>query len=114
MLDGETCLIELSGLAAPNAEEAADTSPFLPERIQVIRDRIREHRPRLVVMYGLDQRSSYEQIVQDQFPPEPVPFFCEGPTLLVLTPHPVSRIREGNEYWTRLGSKLRNHPCHSR
>jgi hypothetical protein len=107
MLDGETCLIELSGLAAPNAEEATDTSPFLRERIQRIREKIREHRPRLVVMYGLEHKTSYEQIAERQFPAEPAPFFCKGPTLLVMTPHPVSRIREGNEYWTRLGSKLR-------
>jgi hypothetical protein len=112
-------VIELSGLAAPNAGAAIDTSAFLRERIQFIRERIREHRPRLVVMYGLGQRPSYEQIGENQFPPEPDPFFCKGPTLLALTPHPVSRIREGerylgNEYWTRLGLKLRNHPCHSR
>jgi len=114
MLDGETCLIELSGLAAPNAGEATDTSPFLPERIQVIREKIREHRPRLVAMYGLDHRSPYEQIAESQIPPEPDPFFCKGPTLLVLTPHPVSPIRGGNDYWIELGKKLRNHPCHSR
>lgn len=113
MLEGETCVIELSGLAAPNDGEAMDTSTFLQERIQVIRQIIRKHRPRLVVMYGFAQRHSYEQIAENQFPPEPDPFFCKGPTLLALTPHPVSRIRDGNEYWTRLGLKLRNHPCHS-
>jgi hypothetical protein len=119
MLDGETCVIELSGLAAPNAEEATNTGPFLPERIKVIRERIREHRPRLVVMYGLEQRPSYEQIAEAKFPREPAPFFCKGPTLIALAPHPVSRIRVGdkyvgNDYWIELGKKLRNLPCHSR
>jgi hypothetical protein len=119
MLDGETCVIELSGLAAPNAEEATDTSPYLPERINVIRERIREHRPRLVVMYGLDHRPPLEQIAEAKIPREPAPFFCKGPTLIALAPHPVSRIKVGdkyvgNDYWIDLGKKLRNHPCHSR
>jgi len=110
MLDGETCVIELSGLAAPNAELALDTRAFLPGRIEHIRGRIRQHRPRLVVMYGLTQSKSYEQIAGLSFP-DPDRFFCSGPSLLVLTPHPAAPSKEGNAYWTRLGSKLRNHRC---
>ncbi len=40
-LEGETCVIELSGLAAPNMMEAEDTTPFLQQRIDVIRYRLR-------------------------------------------------------------------------
>src|SRR5258708_1309949 len=119
MLDGETCVIELSGLAAPNTGEATDTSAFLRDRIPVIRERIREHRPGFVVMYGLGQRPSYEQIAEAKFPREPDPFFCKGPTLLAMTPHPVARIKVedkyvGNDYWIELGKKLREHHCISR
>ncbi len=118
-LDGETCVIELSGLAAPSLKEAADTRAFLSGRIEFIRQRIRDNPPKLVVMYGKGQRASWERIAGSEFPPEPAPFVFIKKTALVFTPHPVSRIREGNrylgnEYWTRLGLKLREAaPCHS-
>jgi hypothetical protein len=117
MLDGETCVLEVSGLAAPNMNEAEDTAPFLPHRIDVIRNKIHDHRPKLVVMYGLKQKSSWEQIAEGEFH-EPDRFFCKGPTLLAMTPHPVSRTNMGkkyvgNEYWTVLGQKLRDHRCKS-
>jgi hypothetical protein len=113
MLDGETCVIELSGIAAPNQQEATDTSRFLPERIELIRQRIRDHQPKLVVMYGHEQRESFEKIAGRPFPPEPDPVLSDGPTTLAFTFHPVSRICErgkylGNQYWTRMGKKLRD------
>lgn len=117
-LDGETCVIELSGLAAPNMMEAQDTTPFLRQRIEAIRNRIRDHRPKLVVMYGKEKKPSWEQIAEREFPCEPTPFFCKGPTLLAMAPHPVWPIKVGgkyvvNEYWIGLGQKLRDHRCKS-
>jgi hypothetical protein len=119
-LDGETCVIELSGLASPNMKEAKDTSLFLQARIQLIRRKIYEYKPKLVVMYGRKQKRFWEQVAENQFPPEPGPFFCKGPTLLAITPHPTRPIKIKidekyvvNEYWTGLGRKLRDQHCKS-
>ena len=116
MLNGETCVIELSGLAAPNLNANIDRNEFLPERIAFIRGKIAEMRPKLVVMYGRKQRQSWEQIAEREFPPEPDPFSCKSSTLFCSAPHPSRPIKEGNrylgnEYWSRLGSKLRSHRC---
>ena len=110
---GETCVIELSGLAARSLKESKETGGYLQRRIEVIRGKIRHYQPKLVVMYGKKQKDSWEKIAGGAFPTEPEPFVTDEPTILVFTPHPVSRIREGkrflgNEYWTRLGKNLRD------
>lgn len=104
-------MIELSGLAAPSLKESKETGCYLQERIEVIRRRISDHRPKMVVMYGRKQRDSWERIAGGAFPSEN--FLTDGPTILAFAPHPVSRIRDGNrflgnEYWTKLGSELRD------
>lgn len=106
---GETCVIELSGLAAPSLKESKETGCHLQERIEVIRRRISDHRPTMVVMYGREQKDSWERIAGRAFPSEN--FLTNRTTTLVFTPHPVSRIRDGNrflgnEYWTKLGREL--------
>ena len=67
MADGETCVIELSGLAANNLTIPRDRQSFRAERIATIRERISLNRPRLVVMYGAGQRDSW-QIIAGVFP----------------------------------------------
>jgi hypothetical protein len=122
-LDGETCVIELSGLASPNALNAADTSPFLKERIRIVCDRLRECQPKLVIMYGREQQPSWNAIVKcysgREFPPES---FCNllpktyvlryGTTTMVSTPHSSRTVWDGtkyvwHDYWRKLGLELR-------
>src|SRR5437868_11910318 len=38
------------------------------------------------------------RITKRQFSPEPAPFFCKAPILLVVAPDPVSRIRDDSRY----------------
>ena len=102
---GETCVIELSGLAAPNLEEAEDTSLFLQTRIEVIRGKIADHKPRLVIMYGDMQRDSWEAIVSPLcFRDDKV--LVSGSTIFAHTPHPNKRGLL-DSYWTDLGRRLR-------
>jgi hypothetical protein len=122
---GETCLIELSGLAAPNAKKAKDTGNLLPGRIGHMCGKIRDYRPELVVMYGREQKDSWNAIGRaiagcefppDESAPDQLPktnVLRSGHTILVCTPHPSRPIKEGtlylgNEYWTRLGRALRS------
>jgi len=98
---GETCVIELSGLAARSLEEGQNLAQYLPERIEVICGRIRDHRPKLVVVYGRTQ------IAGITFPPEPKNFVRCGPTVLAFARHPNARAHEGDQYWIELGRHLR-------
>jgi hypothetical protein len=102
---GETCVIELSGLAAPSLKEAEDTSLFLSERIEVIRGKIADHKPKLVVMYGDMQRASWEAIASPlSFTDEN--FLLNGSTIFACTPHPNKRgLRDA--YFTDMGRRLR-------
>ncbi|HEV2395749.1 MAG TPA: hypothetical protein VGS27_02245 [Candidatus Sulfotelmatobacter sp.] len=122
-LDGETCVIELSGLAAPDALTAVGTEHFLPERIRAICDRLREHQPDLVLMYGRKQQPSWNAIAKcyagREFPPEgsyglvPKAYVLHnGPTRMVSTPHSSRTVWDGtryiwHDYWKALGLKLR-------
>jgi hypothetical protein len=122
---GETCVIELSGLAAPNAKKAKDTGMLLPSRIEHMCGKIRNYRPKLVVMYGREQKDSWNAIGRaiagcefplDDSAPGQLPktnVLRHGPTILVCTPHPSRPIKDGtvylgNEYWIRLGKALRS------
>jgi len=102
--DGETCVIELSGLAANNLGIPRDRESFRQKRIDVIRERLRQNRPKLIIMYGTAQRQSWESIAGQSFPPENV--LVSHNSILALTPHPVKH-GLSNAYWEELGQKLR-------
>jgi hypothetical protein len=113
----ETCVIELSGLAAPNLQENPDPGIYLQERIEVICPRILDHQPRLVVMYGTGQRRHWNTIAKAvagrEFPREALApdlpgtsVLTHGAITLVRTPHATAR-GLSNEYWTGLGKRLR-------
>lgn len=104
-LDGETCVIELSGLAARNLEVPRDRISFRDERIAIIRERMRCNKPVLVVMYGTSEKSDWDAIAGRSFPPENVLKF--GSTILACTPHPTSHGLT-NEFWKQSGQTLRH------
>ena len=104
-LNGETCVIELSGLAARSFKvPRKDRYSFREERISVIRKRIGHYKPTLVVMYGASNKEDWERIAGETFPARN--FFNLGPTILALMRHPASR-GVTNESLRRLGEKLR-------
>jgi hypothetical protein len=101
---GETCVIELSGLAAPSLM-GSDTNFFVPERIDVIRARISDHSPELVVMYGDMQRAAWQAVISPlTFADDG--FVTQGSTIMVRTPHPNKR-GLCDAYWIDLGKALR-------
>jgi len=102
---GETCVIELSGLAANNLTVSRDRETFREKRIDVIRERMAQNRPRLVVLYGTTQKQSWEKIAGGIFPPNNVLVSDGG--ILTLTPHPVAYGRS-NANWEEHGLRLRN------
>jgi hypothetical protein len=103
-LDGETCVIELSGLAARNFTIPRDRESFREERVVFIRERMHQHSPELVVMYGMSEVEHWTKIAGKSFPKENIVRLAS--TTLVCTPHPTSYGMK-NEYWTNLGIALR-------
>jgi hypothetical protein len=105
-LSGETCVIELSGLAAKSAKVPRDRKSFRTERIKIIRDKMLHYKPELVVMYGMSEKPHWEAIAEQRFPSEN--FLKLGSTIVALALHPTTW---GNgapdDYWQKLGELLR-------
>jgi len=103
-LGGETCVIELSGLAANNSKVFRDRELFRPDRIKFIRNKILTCNPSFVVMYGVRQKKHWEEIAGSEFPSN-----CILPlrsTILAIAPHPIS-YGSKDAFWTKLGIRLR-------
>jgi hypothetical protein len=101
-LNGETCVIELSGLAARSFKVPRNRECFREERIEEIRQRMDLHQPKFVVMYGKKQREHWIAIAEHNFSSDNI--WKRGPTTIALTRHPV---RSPNDYWKKLGERLR-------
>jgi hypothetical protein len=101
---GETCVIELSGLAAASLAVERDRESFREERIRVIRERIKEHAPRLVVMYGIAQLDAWKEISGCRF--EKGKMEKSGSTIFSVHQHPVTPGLK-NSKWEQAGIKLR-------
>jgi hypothetical protein len=102
--DGETCVIELSGLAVRSSKIPAERDRFREERITIIRQRMLSYKPVLIVMYGLNERPHWEKIAG-------MPLVCDGvarvgTTRIAFAPHPQDRGRRNSD-WTVLAAKLR-------
>ena len=105
--NGETCVIELSGLAARSSAVHRDRETFRQQRIEVIREKLNQlkhNRRILVIMYGKKQLPSWEAIAGQSFGSNNIRKL-DGITY-AWTPHPVA-FGMTNKFWTDLGSELR-------
>jgi hypothetical protein len=106
--NGETCVIELSSLAATTLNAPGPHGLFREQRIEEIRQKIRHHRPKLVVMYGVRQKSHWEAIAGVAFSAAPdVRTLPDGATLAVFANHPVDSVGVNPRYWLQLANVLR-------
>lgn len=101
---GETCVIELSGLAAASLKVDRDRESFREERIRVIKERMGENQPRLVVMYGMAQLDAWKEISGCRF--EKGDIEKPGSTIFSVQKHPVTPGLK-NSHWEQAGMKLR-------
>jgi hypothetical protein len=105
-LSGETCVIELSGLAAKSAKVRRDRKSFRVERIKTIRERMFQHKPELVVMYGLSEKRHWEAITEQRFPTGNI--LKLGHTIVAQPIHPMAYGERGPDpYWREWGERLR-------
>lgn len=103
---GETCVVELSSLAAKNQHTPRDRTIFLDNRIGFLQRKVIEEKPEFVVMYGREQRVYYEKIAGAHFLEDNVCML--GTTVLIHTPHPTA-FGQQNKDWDRYGEILRAH-----
>jgi hypothetical protein len=113
--NGETCVIELSGLPAKDLKAGKQLAGELfsleklaeirHERIEFIRHKIATHKPELVVMYGYDAQEHFEKIIGSPFPSGGT--LQRESSILALATHPVSYEGVENAYWIKLGERLR-------
>jgi hypothetical protein len=106
---GETCVIEISGLAAHNLRVPRERELFRQERVKIIRRRICEYKPKLVVMYGRHARKQWKEIAVQSCLTDGAfddQIFKVGTTIMVSTPSPTA-IGMKNEYWVEVGNRLR-------
>ncbi|MGC2580542.1 MAG: hypothetical protein WA399_00460 [Acidobacteriaceae bacterium] len=101
---GETCVIELSAVAARSLTTPAERQCFLDQRIEMIRERVRKHLPAVVVLYAVSHREHSERIAG--FPLTPDRIHRRDQTLFILTPHPVAHGRRDAD-WIRVGEEIR-------
>jgi hypothetical protein len=104
---GETCVIELSGLPANSFKVPRNRETFRRHRIKLISEKMRTHKPALVVMYGLTQRTYWEKIAGGTFP-NGVLRRLQQSTLLALAEAPTAH-GVPNAYWVDLGKRLREY-----
>lgn len=110
---GDTCVIELSGLAAHNAKVNRDRATFLGKRLEHIEQRMLAHKPRIVVLYGRSNASetAWKKLTEDSVEVEADSRIAEirrrASSFLAWMPHPVAH-GQTNDNWSTLGSKLRS------
>jgi hypothetical protein len=101
---GETCVIELLGLASPNMRTPQDRTTFLSRRMARIREEAQVRSGEFIVMYGIGQREEWEWIAGAKFDSDGI---CRmGKTPVALAFHPVAP-GSTNDYWVNLGKRLR-------
>ncbi len=103
---GETCVIELSGLAARSLSTPTEREIFREERIEMIRSRMERYRPELVVMYGAGQIEHWRGVAGCEVRVGEPARRAPHRTILACTNHPVAH-GVGTQYWLEFGEKLR-------
>jgi hypothetical protein len=111
---GETAIAELSALSAPNLDATVDRLLYREHRKSILRQRLQEFSPRLVVFYGITYLDQWQAISGVRF--DVSGFANIGSTLAVVALHPTSRPTPALTYWislaheisTRLGGKIGN------
>lgn len=101
---GETCVVELSGLASPNMRTPQDRTTFLATRIERIREEVLTRAPEFIITYGLGYRETWKEIAGGNFDSNEV---CRiGKTVVAIARHPVT-VGLRKDYWVNLGRSLR-------
>ncbi len=100
---GETCVVELSGLAARSLREPQERAKFRQQRVEFPRLKLIEHKPRFVVMYGIGSKPYFEQIAECALIREGVVKSKAG---MILFTEGATAFGKRRTDWQQLGLKL--------
>lgn len=100
--NGDTCVIELSGVASRKL--TSNAQPFLKERVETIRERLTRNKPALILFYGANRIKSFEDIAGCPLASDR--FTRRGETVFTFTPHPVAYGRKDAD-WVNLAQAIR-------
>lgn len=103
--DDETCVIDLSGSAASSYRVKVDRKTFRMERVESIREKIRAHEPKFVVMYGASEARYWNQIAESELTAGNI--LKRDSTAFAVMQHPVAH-GSANSNWIDLGRRLRD------
>jgi hypothetical protein len=104
-LKGDTCVVELSALAARNLAMKRDRESFRDKRVKTLRKRLVDNKPKFVVFYGSRCREDYENIAGGLF--DRSGYRWSGSTLCVLVEHPTARPGKPESWWIDKGIQIR-------
>ncbi len=108
--NGESALVELSGLPARNNGVDVPRMMFRDKRTSLIREQMFQHKPKFAVFYSVDNSKGNKYVdaweaitgVNPLWREEPV---MVGSTACVMTYHPNGQWSKA--YWVAIGEKLR-------
>ena len=101
---GETAVIELSALNAPNLQTVVDRTVHREARTEDLRRRLETYHPKFAIFYGTTYRTEYGKVA-GAFGTDGTTWF--GNTLCVLVPHPTAPGGPRPDYWPALGRAIR-------
>jgi hypothetical protein len=101
---GETAVIELSALNAPNLQTVVERTLHREARIEDLCRRLETYHPRFAIFYGTTYRTEYAKVA-GAFGPDGTAW--SGKTFCVLVPHPTAPGGPRPDYWLALGRAIR-------
>jgi hypothetical protein len=105
--DGDEALLDVSAYAPASRAGDAPRETYRDARIARLRGMLADHRPEIVVCFGMTDRATFEAICGGPFHADG--FRWSDTTLCALVHHPKPRHRapEPPQTWTELGAELR-------
>lgn len=110
---GETCVLELAEPTGKDCKTPREREAFLRERVESIRERMREHKPAFLVLYGRTKscQLAWAELTREAEAIETseagfADFARCGETLLAWVPHPTSFGLKDRD-WSEFGTNLR-------
>ncbi len=100
---GDTCVIELSGVASRKLKSNAP--PFLKERIGTMREHLMRNKPALVLFYGTNRIKPFEEVAGCSLASDRST--RRGETVFAFAPHPVAFGRKDTD-WINLAQTIRS------
>lgn len=103
--DGDTASLVLSALHAPDLKADVPRRLHREQRVNTLRERLKQHAPTFVVFYGTSYSRDYERIADTNLIRNG--YAWQGKTLCALVQHPTARPGRPRGWWSEKGREIR-------